>query len=74
MKYEIQYWHFVPNKKKVRDARRETTRMTLDNEMMMPLPMAAWEVAVVAVALRRVRPMAASPCLRLGREDDRCEK
>ena len=63
MKYEIQYWHFVPNKKKVRDARRETTRMTLDNEMMMPLPMVALEVTVVTVAMRRVHPMAASSCL-----------
>ena len=51
---------------------RETTRMTLDNDDDA-LPMAAWEVAVVAVAMRRVRPMAASPCLRLGREE-RCEK
>ena len=40
----------------------------------MPLPMVALEVAVVAVAVRRVRPMAASPCLPEEEEEEEGEE
>ena len=72
MKYEIQYWHFVPNTKKVRDARRETTRMTLDNDDDATPNGGMGGRCGSRGNASRSPDGAAYPCLRLGREE-RCE-